>query len=55
MNLFLFFFSDEIDRLEQIIETGFQGQMKRAPIERIVDVVIAYFVLVVTALAILSD
>ena len=35
MNLHLFFlFSDEINRLEQIvIEAFFQGQTKRAPIE----------------------
>jgi Cu+-exporting ATPase len=52
--MFSFFFSDEINRLEQIIEAVLQSQTKRAPIERIVDVVTAYFVPVVTALAILT-
>ena len=56
MNRYFFFlsFSDKINRLEQIIEAVLQGQTKRAPIERIVDVVTAYFVPVVTALAILT-
>lgn len=55
MNIRLLFrSSDEIYRLEQIIEAVLQGQTKRAPIERIVDVVTAYFVPVVTALAILT-
>ncbi|KAF8810646.1 heavy metal translocatin [Phlegmacium glaucopus] len=40
--------------LEQVIEAVLQGQMKRAPIERIVDVVTAYFVPVVTTLAIFT-
>ena len=52
--IFSFFFSDEINGLEQIIEAVLQGQTKRAPIERIVDVVTTYFVPVVTALAILT-
>ncbi|TFK31187.1 hypothetical protein BDQ12DRAFT_701635 [Crucibulum laeve] len=40
--------------LEQVIEAVRQGQTKRAPIERIVDVVTSYFVPVVTTLAILT-
>lgn len=41
-------------RLEQVIDAVRQGQTKRAPIERIVDVVTSYFVPVVTALAIVT-
>jgi len=41
-------------RLEKIIEAVRQGQTKRAPIERIVDVLTAYFAPVVIALAILT-
>lgn len=48
------FFSDEIYRLEQIIDAVLQGQTKKAPVEQIVDVVTAYFVPVVTTLAILT-
>ncbi|KDR84367.1 hypothetical protein GALMADRAFT_56340 [Galerina marginata CBS 339.88] len=40
--------------LEQVIDAVRQGQTKRAPIERIVDVVTSYFVPVVTAIAILT-
>ena len=58
VNLLSFFFSDANlnynNRLEQVIEAVLQGQTKRAPIERIVDVVTAYFVPVVTTLAILT-
>jgi cation transport ATPase len=43
-----------MDRLEKVIEAVRQGQTTRAPIERIVDVITAYFVPVVTALAILT-
>lgn len=40
--------------LEQVIEAVRQGQTKRAPIERIVDVVTSYFVPLVTGLAIIT-
>ncbi|KAF8075861.1 heavy metal translocatin [Lyophyllum atratum] len=40
--------------LEKVIDAVRQGQTKRAPVERIVDVVTAYFVPVVTAIAILT-
>jgi Cu+-exporting ATPase len=39
-------------RLDQIIAVVRQGQTKRAPIERIADVMTAYFVPVITVLAI---
>ena len=47
-------FSDEIYRLEQVIEAVLQGQTKSAPIERIADIITAYFVPVVTTFAILT-
>jgi cation transport ATPase len=37
-----------------VIEAVRQGQTKRAPIERIMDIITAYFVPVITALAILT-
>ena len=43
-----------MNRLEQVIEAVRQGQTKRAPIERIVDVVTSYFVPLVTGLAIIT-
>ena len=53
-SFFVLFFSDDIYRLAQVIEAVLQGQTTRAPIERIVDVVTAYFVPVATTLAILT-
>ncbi|KAF8802288.1 heavy metal translocatin [Phlegmacium glaucopus] len=44
----------EGETMQQVIEAVLQGQTKRAPIERIVDVVTAYFVPVATTLAILT-
>jgi len=43
-----------MNRLEQVIDAVRQGQTKRAPIERIVDVVTSYFVPLVTGLAIIT-
>ncbi|KAH9478189.1 Copper-transporting ATPase RAN1 [Psilocybe cubensis] len=40
--------------LEQVIEAVREGQTKRAPVERVVDIVTSYFVPVVTALAIIT-
>jgi len=43
-----------MNRLEQVIDAVRQGQTKRAPIERVVDVVTSYFVPLVTGLAIIT-
>ena len=40
--------------LDQIVSVVREGQTKRAPVERVVDVVTAYFVPIITALAILT-
>ena len=59
MSLFYFhvgslIITDPMNRLEQVTEAVRQGQTKRAPIERIVDVVTSYFVPLVTGLAIIT-
>ena len=40
--------------LDKIVSVVREGQTKRAPIERVVDIILAYFVPVITALAILT-
>ncbi|KAL8900272.1 MAG: hypothetical protein Q9207_005776, partial [Kuettlingeria erythrocarpa] len=44
----------ETSMLDQIIAVVREGQSKRAPVERVVDTVTAYFVPVITALAIIT-
>ena len=41
------------NRLDQIVKVVRQGQTKRAPIERVADIVTGYFVPVVTFLAVI--
>jgi len=43
-----------LGRLDKIIDVVRQGQTKRAPIERLADVITSHFVPVVTALAIIT-
>ena len=44
---------NKIHRLDQIVKVVREGQTKRAPIERVADIITGYFVPVVTFLAVI--